>query len=86
MKQRHSRTVKVQVELWKEGEDSYVATCPQLGCIFVHEESGEAAYRHAREAIEAYLETAIEYGDPIPEEVMVNSGDALDTCDIHSCP
>lgn len=64
--------VKVQVELRQEAADSFVATCPQLGCIFVHEESEEAAIRHVHEAVDAYVITALEHDDPLPEEVVVS--------------
>lgn len=69
--QRHRLLVKVQIEMRKQGKDNYVATCPQLGCIFVHEETEEAAFRYAREAIDAYMLTSLEHGDPIPESVVV---------------
>ena len=72
MIEHHLLKVKVGIEMQKEAEDSYVVTCPQLGCIFVHEESEEAAYRHVREAIEAYLHTSLEHDDPIPEGVVVS--------------
>ncbi len=71
-RQRHRLTVKVQIEMKREGKDSFVATCPQLGCIFVHEETEEAAFRHAREAIDAYMLSSLEHGDPIPESVVVS--------------
>lgn len=42
MKSPHIFEVKVLMKLEKEADDSYVVTCPQLGCIFVHEASEEA--------------------------------------------
>ena len=68
----HRLVVKVQIDVHQEAEDSYVATCPQLGCIFVHEETEEAALRYVREAIESYMLTCIEHGDPLPEDVVVS--------------
>ncbi len=41
-----SLTVKVRFEIAKESEDSFVVTCPQIGCIFVHEETEEYAANH----------------------------------------
>lgn len=72
LRQRHRLLVKVEIEMRQEGKDSFVATCPQLGCIFVHEETEEAAYSHAREAIDAYMFASLEHGDPIPESVVVS--------------
>ena len=70
---RHRLTVQVELELRQESEDSYTVTCPQLGCIFVHEASEEAALRHAREALVAYLETCLEHDDDIiPEEIIAS--------------
>ena len=70
--QHHRLRVKVQIELLKEADDSYVATCPQLGCIFVHEATEEATFRAAFEAIEAYLMTSVKHDDPIPDEVLLS--------------
>ena len=70
--EHHLLTVRIQIELRKESDDSYVVTCPQLGCIFVHEESEEAAYRGAREAIEAYILMSVKHRDPIPDDVVVS--------------
>ena len=75
MKQRHTLErleIKVQVELHQDAEDSFVATCPQLGCIFVHEETESAAIHYVREAIDAFVETALEHNDPIPKAVIVS--------------
>lgn len=71
MIKRHTLTVKVKIEMRKEADDSFVATCPQLGCIFIHEETEEAAYRHASDAIESYFLTSIKHNDPIPDSVVV---------------
>jgi len=72
MKRHHILKVRVQIELRKEADDSYIITCPQLGCIFVHEVSEEAAYRAAREAVEAYMRTSTAHDDPIPDEVVIS--------------
>ena len=60
------------MNLEKEAEDSYTVTCPQLGCIFVHEESKEAAIRYACEAIDEYIEISLRHEDPIPAEVILD--------------
>ena len=70
---RHHRLeIKINIQVVKEAEGSFVATCPQLGCIFVHDETEEAALVHVQDAIRSYLETSLKHGDPIPEEVVVS--------------
>lgn len=63
-------SVKVRLEIIKEAEDSFVVTCPQIGCIFVHEETEEAAIRAAQDAVEVYIEMSLKHGDPIPPEII----------------
>ena len=67
----HLMTVRVKLAMSKESEDSFVVTCPQIGCIFVHEETEESAYRSAREAIEAYVRMSLQHDDPIPDEIVI---------------
>ena len=74
--------IKIQIELRQESADSFVATCPQLGCIFVHEESEEAAIRHVHEAVDSYVITALEHNDPLPDEVVVSR--TVDTHEVRS--
>ena len=64
--------VSVVIEIQQEAEDSFIATCPQLGCIFVHEETMEDAIFYAKEAVELYLKVSVEHGDPIPNEVIIS--------------
>ena len=68
----HKIQVKVQIEIREEAKDSFVATCPQLGCIFVQGETQEEAYIHVQEAIDLYVMTSIEHGDPIPDDVVIS--------------
>ncbi len=52
---------------WSEEDKAYIAEVPQLpGCI-AHGESYESALANAKEAIQLWIETAQEFGDPIPE-------------------
>jgi len=54
------------------GEDGMVvASCPALPGVWTQGSSREEALENAREAIELYLESAREHGDPIPEEDLV---------------
>lgn len=54
---------------WSKEDDAYVAEVPQLAGCAVHGDSQEEALRNAQEAISLWIETAKEFGDPIPEPV-----------------
>ena len=52
---------------WSNEDDAFVAEVPELpGCI-AHGVSQESALSNIREAMDLWLETAKEFGDPIPE-------------------
>ena len=59
---------KYEIIIFWSSEDSvFVADVPELpGCI-AHGESQEAALSNVREAVDLWLDTAKECGDPIPE-------------------
>lgn len=71
-------TIRVLLKITEEAEDSFTVTCPQIGCIFVHEESEAAAIGAAHEAIDAYLEMSLRHGDPIPPEIIVQQRKVID--------
>jgi predicted RNase H-like HicB family nuclease len=54
------------------GEDGYwVVECPSLpGCIS-QGKSEEEAVANIKEAIELWIEDAVEHGDPIPEDTQL---------------
>ena len=54
---------------WSKEDDAYVAEVPQLAGCAAHGESQEEALRNAQDAIALWIETAKEFGDPIPEPV-----------------
>jgi predicted RNase H-like HicB family nuclease len=54
---------------WSKEDDAYVAEVPQLAGCAAHGDSQEEALRNAQEAIQLWLETAQEFGIPIPEPV-----------------
>jgi len=55
------------ITYWSNEDQVYVAEVPELpGCI-AHGESQEAALAQANEAIQLWIDTAREFGDPIPE-------------------
>jgi predicted RNase H-like HicB family nuclease len=52
---------------WSEEDQAYIAEVPELPGCMAHGESQEAALANAKEAIHLWLDTAKEFGDPIPE-------------------
>ena len=64
--------VNVLIEILQEEEDCFTATCPQLGCIFVQEETLSDALFYAKEAIDLYFQSSIEHEDPVPDEVVIS--------------
>lgn len=53
---------------WSKDDDSaYVAEVPELpGCI-AHGDTQELALANANDAIQLWIDTAREFGDPVPE-------------------
>ena len=52
---------------WSEEDRAFVAEVPELpGCV-AHGDSQESALASAQEAIRLWIDTAKEFGDPIPE-------------------
>ena len=52
---------------WSNEDDAYVAEVPELPGCSAHGDSQEAALEQIGQAIDLWLETAREFGDPIPE-------------------
>ena len=52
---------------WSNEDDAYVAEAPELPGCAVHGDTYEKALEHIGQAIDLWLETAREFGDPIPE-------------------
>jgi predicted RNase H-like HicB family nuclease len=52
---------------WSNEDQAYIAEVPELpGCI-AHGETHESALANANEAIQLWIDTALEFGDPVPE-------------------
>ncbi len=52
---------------WSSEDEVFIAEVPELpGCI-AHGLTQESALANAKEAIQLWLDTAQEFGDPIPE-------------------
>ena len=54
---------------WSKEDDAYIAEVPQLAGCAAHGDSQEEALRNAQDAIGLWIETAKEFGDPIPEPI-----------------
>jgi predicted RNase H-like HicB family nuclease len=52
---------------WSEEDQAFVAEVPELPGCAAHGDTQESALANAQEAIALWIETAKEFGDPIPE-------------------
>jgi predicted RNase H-like HicB family nuclease len=52
---------------WSDEDNAFVADVPELPGCMAHGNSYETALSNAKDAIELWLETAKEFGDPIPK-------------------
>ena len=51
---------------WSEEDQAFVAEVPELAGCAAHGDSPDAALTQAQEAITLWLDTAREFGDPLP--------------------
>ena len=59
---------KYEVILYWSNEDrAFVAEVPELPGCMAHGDTQEAALNHVNQAMELWIDTAREFGDPIPE-------------------
>ena len=52
---------------WSQEDDAYVADVPELPGCMAHGSTYEDALQSAKQAIDLWLRTAAEFGEPIPE-------------------
>lgn len=52
---------------WSESDEAFVSEIPELPGCMAHGGTQEAALVNAKEAIQLWIDTAKEFGDPIPE-------------------
>ena len=58
---------KYEVILYWSNEDQvFIAEVPELPGCMAHGETNEAAIRNVNEAIQLWIDTANEFGDPVP--------------------
>jgi len=51
---------------WSDEDEAYVVDVPELPGCMAHGQTYEVALANAKEAIDAWISTAREFGDPIP--------------------
>jgi len=51
---------------WSEEDKVFIAEVPELSGCIAHGDTQEASLANAKEAIRLWLDTAREFGDPIP--------------------
>ena len=52
---------------WSQEDDAFVAEVPELAGCAAHGDTQEEALHNAQDAMALWLDTAREFGDPIPE-------------------
>ena len=51
---------------WSDEDQVFIAELPELPGCMAHGESQESALKHAQEAIQLWIDTANEFGEPVP--------------------
>ena len=52
---------------WSEEDEAFVAEVPELPGCAAHGSAQDRALRNAQDAIRLWIDTAKEFGDPVPE-------------------
>lgn len=52
---------------WSNEDQVFIAEVPELAGCMAHGRTPEAALAQANEAIQLWIDTAREFGDPVPE-------------------
>lgn len=52
---------------WSSEDEDFIAEVPELPGCMSHGDTPEDALKNAKEAIQLWIDTAKEFGDPIPE-------------------
>ena len=52
---------------WSEEDNLFIAEVPELSGCMVHGDSYDNALKNIKEAIKLWIDTAKEFGDPIPQ-------------------
>ena len=51
---------------WSDEDQEFIAELPELPGCMAHGESQELALKNAQEAIQLWIDTANEFGEPVP--------------------
>ena len=61
-------TFKYEIILyWSEADGVFVAEVPELPGCMAHGDTQQAALDHVNQAMALWIDTAEEFGDPVPE-------------------
>ena len=52
---------------WSEEDSIYIAEVPELAGCCAHGDSYETALKNVEDAIQLWIDTAKEFGDPVPQ-------------------
>lgn len=52
---------------WSEEDRVFIAEVPELPGCMAHGDTQESALNNANEAVQLWIETALEFGDHVPE-------------------
>jgi len=52
---------------WSEDDKAFVAEVPELPGCMAHGDTQEVALSNAKDAIQLWIDTATEFGDPVPD-------------------
>ena len=52
---------------WSNADDAFVAEVPEFPGCMAHGDTQDAALKHVNEAMALWIDTAREFGDPVPE-------------------
>lgn len=52
---------------WSEEDGVFVAEVPELPGCMAHGDTQEAALANAKDSMQLWVDTATEFGDPVPE-------------------
>ncbi len=55
------------IPYWSDEDRAFVAEVPELPGCMAHGDTREAALRHVEQAMALWIDTAREFGDPIPD-------------------
>jgi predicted RNase H-like HicB family nuclease len=52
---------------WSNEDEIFIAEAPELPGCMAHGDTEESALQNIKEAIQLWIDTAREFGDPVPE-------------------